>query len=235
MEEFAELGLTKNEAKAYETLAKHGKLSASEVSRESGVPYSRVYDILGSLISKGLAEVVPEKTKKFIAGDPKAFLEIIQKRKDALERAEHKISELKQFYEQKEKWPVQMVFGKQAFYKIAREQKKARERSYSIKWTAEYRPEWVESYRKNLKGGVEMKTLTRYDSETEKEVGAWLKINKNMRKFPNDGVAVSIVDDEEVMLVLIKSNVTLLIRDKPFAKMMSQLFLNSYERAEKIE
>ncbi len=39
---FEELGLTKNEGKVYETLVKFGKMSSSEVSSKSEVPYGEV-------------------------------------------------------------------------------------------------------------------------------------------------------------------------------------------------
>ncbi|MFH1290235.1 MAG: helix-turn-helix domain-containing protein [Nanoarchaeota archaeon] len=97
MEEFKEFGLTQNESKVYSTLIKFGKLSAGETSAKSSVPYGRIYDVLDSLIDKGLVEVVPEKTKKFIPGDPKALEKLLKKRKENLERAEEKVKELKKF------------------------------------------------------------------------------------------------------------------------------------------
>ena len=43
------------------------------------------------------------------------------------------------------------------------------------------------------------------------------------------------MDDEEVMIALIKSDTTLLIRDKPFAKLMKKMFLATYNQAEQIK
>ena len=43
---FSELGLSLNEGKAYSELIKHGKLSASEISSKSEVPYGKIYVIL---------------------------------------------------------------------------------------------------------------------------------------------------------------------------------------------
>ena len=85
------------------------------------------------------------------------------------------------------------------------------------------------------KKGKDIKTLARFDEETEKNVKKWLKIHKNFRKFNNEGVAIQIQDDEGVLLGLIKSNVTLLIKDKAFCKIMKQMFLDSYKTAEKIK
>ena len=48
-----ELGLTGSEVKAYVALLKGGTMTASDVSREARIPYSKVYDALESLHNKG--------------------------------------------------------------------------------------------------------------------------------------------------------------------------------------
>jgi len=68
--DLSELGLTQNETKAYETLLHKGKSTAAELSKDSGVVYGRIYDVLASLESKGLIKIIPEKTKKFVPSDP---------------------------------------------------------------------------------------------------------------------------------------------------------------------
>src|ERR1700681_4204448 len=47
------LGLTKTEVKAYVALIKRGTMNASEVSKAARVPYSKVYESLAALHSKG--------------------------------------------------------------------------------------------------------------------------------------------------------------------------------------
>ena len=42
------VGLTSYEIRAYTTLLKVGESNASEISQNSGVPYSKIYEILGS-------------------------------------------------------------------------------------------------------------------------------------------------------------------------------------------
>ena len=74
---FEELGLTKNESKVYQTLVEFGKMSSTQVSSKSGAPYGRIYDVLGSLIKKGLVRVIPDKTKKFIASSPQELIKTI--------------------------------------------------------------------------------------------------------------------------------------------------------------
>jgi len=235
MDEFEELGLTKNEGKVYSTLIKFGKLSAGETSARSEVPYSRIYDVLESLVHKGLIEIVPEKTKKFIPTSPDAFLKVIEQKEQMIAKAREKVKELKQFYSIKEKHPVVVGEGQKAFYKIIKEGKEPENYSYSIKWTSEYRDDWARDNRRRIKERKDIKVLTRYDKETEKDIKKWLKINKNIKKIGNEGVAIGITDDEEVVLGLIKSNVTLLIKDEPFAKVMKKLFLETYKSAEQVK
>ena len=233
--ELAELGLSMNESKAYVTLIEHGKLSASEVCSRSGVPYGRVYEVLEGLVHRALIVVVPEKTKKYAPASPDAFLELIDKKEEILKEARNKVKQMKQFYEEKGKNAVQIALGDKGFYKIIKEAKKEEKYAYNIKWKADFKPEWVRNTEKHLKEGVDMKTLTRYDAETKKNVDQWIGVHKGIKKISNEGVAFSVVDDEEVMIALIKSDTTLLIRDKPFAKLMKKMFLATYNQAEQIK
>ena len=141
---------------------------------------------------------------------------------------------MKKNYDIKEKNPVIMGVGKKAFYKIVKELKEDKNISYSVKYTSEYRSDWAGKTERGLKKGKDVRVLTRYDDETKKDVKKWLKINKNIKNFENQGVAINITE-HEIMISLIKSNVTLLIRDKAFTKIMKKMFLASYDDAEKIK
>lgn len=238
MEEFEiyeELGLTKNEAKVYEVLVKFGKLGAGEISGKADVSYSKIYNILDSLINKELVNVIPEKSKKFVPSDPQSLIKLIEEKRAKLDKAKDKVKEMKKFYEIKEKNPVIMSFGKKGFYKIVTELKEVKSYRYVIKWGSEYRPNWIGQTRRDLKKGIDIKNLVRYDRETEKNVKKYMKVNKNVRIISNEGVAISINGDEEIMIALIKSNVTLLIKDKPFIKIMKKMFEETYKNAEEIK
>jgi hypothetical protein len=233
--DFRELGLSDNEAKAYEALVKFGKITAVKISRESGVPYSKVYTVLSKLVRKGLARVVPGKTKQFVATDPENLLKLLEDKRVSLGKLEGRVKELKEFYAVKEKEPVTMVTGKGAFYKAAKELPEPKRSVYRIKYMSEAKPEWMRDSRKWKKMGIEWKELVRSDKETERDIRKWLRINKDIRKLPNEGVAMRINDDDMVFLSLIKSNVTLLIRDRPFAKLMKRMFMETYRHAERIK
>lgn len=234
---FSELGLSVNEGKLYSELVRHGKLSASEASSKAQVPYGKVYVVLQSLIDKGLVRVVPEKTKKFAPASPENLEKIIDEKKKVLDRAKKKVKELKQFYNKKEKDVLIIGEGDKGFWKIANDMIKVKKYGYSIKWNSKIKPGDLEWSRKWVikNKNIDVRDLVRYDSETEKNVKKWLKTRPNARVFSNEGVAMSILDDEEVMIGLIKNNTTLLIRDSAFAKIMKKMFLAAYNEAEEIK
>ena len=47
------IGLTSYEIKTYSSLLKTGPITASDLSQKSGVPYSKIYEVLGTLEEKG--------------------------------------------------------------------------------------------------------------------------------------------------------------------------------------
>ena len=47
------VGLTGYEIKTFTSLLKTGELTASDLSKQSGVPYSKIYEVLGMLEEKG--------------------------------------------------------------------------------------------------------------------------------------------------------------------------------------
>ena len=70
------LGLTDYEMRAYISLLKAGKLTASELSEAAGVPYSKIYDVLESLKKKGWIRGEGGRPAKFYARPPKVALDI---------------------------------------------------------------------------------------------------------------------------------------------------------------
>jgi len=70
-----ELGLTPYESKAYIALLLHGPLSPRGVNQKSGIPRPRTYDVLNSLIGKGLLMEQPGRPTMYAAVDPRVGLE----------------------------------------------------------------------------------------------------------------------------------------------------------------
>lgn len=74
------IGLTSYEIKAYTTLLAEGALTAQELSMRSGVPYSKIYEVLGKLEEKGWIESDESRPTKFYARSPATALEAMRMR-----------------------------------------------------------------------------------------------------------------------------------------------------------
>src|SRR5436853_4903256 len=75
IERLTRLGLTSYEAKAYVALLRRDSSTAAETARVAGLPRQRVYDVLSSLVEKGLASTKPGRAVKYSAIAPEAALD----------------------------------------------------------------------------------------------------------------------------------------------------------------
>jgi len=90
-----ELGLSQNEARAYEALLELDVAAPLDIATFSGIPISRIYFILSELEKKGLVETQGGRPKLYRAIDPEKALYILtEKYFKAKEEALHFISRL---------------------------------------------------------------------------------------------------------------------------------------------
>ena len=75
IERLTRLGLTSYEARAYVALLRRDSMTAAETARLAGLPRQRVYDVLSSLVEKGLASTRPGRALKYSATAPEQALE----------------------------------------------------------------------------------------------------------------------------------------------------------------
>ncbi len=98
-----EFGLTDYEIRSYASLLEIGPATASELSEASGVPYSKIYEVLGSLEKKGWIEMEHGRPSKYYPKPPSVALEITKYQfENSLKTNEGLIlSELQPIYEKK--------------------------------------------------------------------------------------------------------------------------------------
>src|SRR5919201_4205444 len=88
-EDLVQLGLTSYEAKAYLALIRRDSSSASEVARVANLPRQRIYDVLASLVEKGLAAGRPGSPTKYAATPPEIALDrLVAERRGELDHLE---------------------------------------------------------------------------------------------------------------------------------------------------
>jgi len=71
------LGLTSYEAKAYLSLIKRDSFTAAQVARQAALPRQRIYDVLASLVQKGLAVARPGTVVKYSATPPEIAINML--------------------------------------------------------------------------------------------------------------------------------------------------------------
>ena len=82
-----QIGLNAYEARSYLVLVGHPRFKALELAARSHVPRQKIYEVLDSLIEKGFAQVVQEKTKLFSAVEPSlAIPSYLARRGEAMQR-----------------------------------------------------------------------------------------------------------------------------------------------------
>jgi len=89
IEKLKRAGLTEYEAKAYLALLTYGVQTGREVAANSGVPPTRVFDTLKSLVDKGLASLIREKPMLFKAIRAEVGLKtLFERQKERIETIE---------------------------------------------------------------------------------------------------------------------------------------------------
>lgn len=98
-----EFGLSDYEIRSYTSLLEIGPATASELSEASDVPYSKIYEILGSLEKKGWIEMEHGRPSKYYPKPPSVALEITKTQlENALKTNEAVVlEELQPIYEKK--------------------------------------------------------------------------------------------------------------------------------------
>jgi sugar-specific transcriptional regulator TrmB len=77
-----DLGLTSYEIRVYTSLLESGAMTAANISKKSGVPYSKIYEVLNGLEDKGWLESDSSRPQKFFPKSPSTALEATRTRFD---------------------------------------------------------------------------------------------------------------------------------------------------------
>lgn len=71
-----DLGFAEYEAKVYLSLLRKNPASAYEAGKASGVPTSKIYEVLKKLAAKGVITIIDDgKTKRYVPAEPNEFLD----------------------------------------------------------------------------------------------------------------------------------------------------------------
>ena len=208
----SEFGLTGYEIKGYLTLLEFGSMSASAISENSNVPYSKIYDVLNNLETKGWIEIQQSRPNKFYPKSPSSALEIINLESEIKRRRSEKqiIGELQPAYDKKgvrERPDIWIVKGQHNIMNKTKETLENCEVELLIAIPAVLSDDWIENITdlflptlKNLKDkGVKIKILiTQSNSQRNLKIfkGFDIRVRNNMY----GGGLIS--DSKQVILLL---------------------------------
>ncbi len=74
IEKLVRLGFSSYEAKAYITLLKHHPVTGYNLSKKSGIPPSKIYEVISKLLSRSIISPLSGKPVKYIPQNNKVFL-----------------------------------------------------------------------------------------------------------------------------------------------------------------
>jgi sugar-specific transcriptional regulator TrmB len=96
VERLVRLGLTTYEARAYVSLVRRDSFTAAQIARNAGLPRQRIYDVLASLVEKGLASARPGTVVKYAAVGPDLAVErLVASRREAMQALERDANDVK--------------------------------------------------------------------------------------------------------------------------------------------
>jgi len=77
------IGLTSYEIRTFTALLKSSELTASDLSQKSGVPYSKIYEVLGTLEEKGWIGSDDSRPTKYLPKSPSTGLETTRQKMES--------------------------------------------------------------------------------------------------------------------------------------------------------
>ncbi len=238
-----EIGLTQWETKTYLALLELGSTTTGPLVKKCGVPQSKIYTVLNSLMNKGLANyIIKKKTKYFQAADPKKILALVKEKERKIEQILPEL-EAKQAMA-KERQSVELFEGLPAIrsmlISLINDVKKE-EKWYGFSTGKDYTEEVSEFYSwwGQKKHFAELKDHLLISLENKKEFESKIKkedmpkLRKILRyskiSFPGD---VAIFRDKVVILNWESTPTAILITSKNLANQYQEFFLGLWNAVE---
>jgi len=212
IDELRDAGLSEYEANAYVALLGVREQSGREVAKQSGVPPTRVFDVLKRLEEKGLVRLVQQKPMLWLAVKPEIGLRtFIQKKITGYNELENSLFEslknLKQEPEEKIYERVMVSTGyKEVFSTITQYIKSAR-KLVAIYSVGEVIPSTVEiESARAVNRGVNLRFIaTRYDEQNKAILERWIKDGWLIKYLPGSKEYTFAVFDKSSCAIVVKN------------------------------
>ena len=232
-ETLQELGLNKRESICYIALLELGSSKIGAIVKKTGIPSSKIYEILDKLIKRGLASYVKiGKIKHYQSSDPKTLLNYIDEKKKNIEEILPKLL-LKQKLSTKQS--VEMFEGQKALFSLfinLIKDAKANEQYFIFSINEENKNDAANLFFKNLavrrkEKKLDVKLLKNI-KHYKKEKHTKLKLKYTEFNLPQ---GITIFRDTVIILSWVESPIAIKIESETIYNQLKEFFLGQWKIA----
>jgi len=241
-----QLNLAQYEIKAYLALLKVDKVTAYQLGNLSGVPSGRIYDVVDSLVSKGLVSILPGTPKLIKAVEPKIGLKALLTKKDRewkskLSQLNHLINK---FERKEEKETVSLSKGENIYYQNCIElYGKARKELFFIAGGLTPVKKGIEIMtptKMMVKRGVEVRFIAPIDKHNIETAKKIKRVGVKIRDYHVKGLRMHILDGKYAMVTIVdkdnpKKRNIIKINNKESVQTLREMFLLLWEKSNNIK
>lgn len=232
-ETLQELGLNRRESICYTALLELGSSKIGAIVKKTGIPSSKIYEILDKLINRGLVSYVKiGKIKHYQASDPKTLLNYIDDKKKKIEEILPQLL-LKQKLSRKQS--VEMFEGQKALFSLFTyliKDAKAKEQYLIFSINEENKNDAANIFFKNL--AVRRKEqkldvrLLKNMKHYKKEKHTKLKLKYTEFNLPQ---GITIFRNIVVILSWVESPIAIKIESETISNQLREFFLDQWKIA----
>jgi len=228
-----ELGLNKRESICYTALLELGSSKIGAIVKKTGIPSSKIYEILDKLINRGLVSYVKiGKIKHYQASDPKTLLNYIDEKKKKIEEILPQLL-LKQKLSTKQS--VEMFEGQKALFSLFTnliKDAKAKEQYLIFSINEENKNDAANLFFKNLAVRRKEKKLDvrllKNMKHYKKEKHTKLKLKYTEFNLPQ---GITIFRNIVVILSWVESPIAIKIESETISNQLREFFLGQWKIA----
>ena len=232
-EALQELGLNRRESFCYTALLELGSSKIGAIMRKTGIPSSKIYEILDKLINRGLVSYVRiGKIKHYQASDPKTLLNYIDEKKKKIEEILPQLL-LKQKLSKKQS--VELFEGQKALFSLFTDliiDAKAKEQYLVFSIDEENKSDAVNLFFKNLASRRKEKKLDvrllKNMRHYKKEKHTKLKLKYAEFNLPQ---GITIFRNIVVILSWVESPIAIKIESETISNQLREFFLDQWKIA----
>lgn len=226
-------------------LLKIDKVTAYQLGNLSKIPSGRIYDVVESLISKGLIFVLPGTPRLVKAIAPKIALKALLDKKNIVwKRESSQLNHLINKLEQKEENEiVSLSKGENLYYQnVIEMHSKVKNELLDILGRSTVSKKGIDLVTPTkmiIKKGAEIKTILPLSKDNEKVAKQMKRLGIKVRDYPVKNLRMHIVDGKYAMITIVdkndsKNKIIIKINQEESVKTLREMFLALWEKSKEI-